>query len=964
MSAPPSVTQAVERLPAPLRAGTTLWFEQLLEREPPAAEVLAGDAVDAQALVRLVAVSEYAGRQLLRDWAYFADALATGRFDAPPRPDWRQLRQDGDEAGFKRQLRLLRNRTMLHVLWRMLSGSATVAETLESLSTLADSLVAAAEGYARQRLEERAGVVRDAEGQAVPLIVLGMGKLGGRELNFSSDIDLVFLYPRGADSDGGRALPAQDYFARLSQRVVALLGEATADGFVYRVDTRLRPFGDSGPPVVSFSALESYLLNHGRDWERYAYVKARAIVPAGRHDDVQTLRRELIEPFVYRRYLDFGVFESLREMKDKISAEVRRQDMAANIKLGPGGIREIEFIVQSLQLVRGGSVRSLRERSLVRAVRGLVESRCMDGASATELLAAYDGLRRVENFLQALRDQQVHDLPSDDADRARLALAMGAPDWPSLQRAIDGWRDAVSNQFARVAFRNESEHRAPELVAAVAAQCDAGGETSDWQQLLETHGFDKPAELAGVLQEFLEARSTRQIDTTARRRLHHLLPRILDELRHRQDAVITLRRLVNLLSRILRRSAYVALLNENAAVLARLIDLCEKSAYLSDEIARFPLLLDEIMDARLYSEGQNRVVLRDELAGRLAQLADSDSESRVEVVAQFQRAALFRIAAADFSGNVPVMKISDRLTDLAEIVLAEALNIAWLDTVARFGEPRFLEDGANRAAGLGVIAYGKLGGIELSYGSDLDLVFLHNSRGDEQQTNGARPLENGMFFVRLARRLVHFLTTQTRSGALYEVDTRLRPSGKAGLLVTSVEAFDRYQRENAWTWEYQALLRARPVAGHAGVARDFERIRSETLVGRVKRETLREDVRAMREKMRGALDTGGDGFDLKQGAGGIADIEFLVQYLVLRFAADEPALIHFPDNVRQLGSLGKAGILPRDEVAALQDTYRAYRLRSHQLRLDDRPPRVAGSDFREERDLVQGLWRHWLGDGG
>ena len=960
---PAQAAPALERLPSALREPVTLWLARLDERAPGALPVAAGADPESfhEAMLRLVAASEYAAGWMLRDWQWFAAAAADGTFDRPPDLDGSAPDPGLDEAEFKAALRRLRHRSLVHVLWREIAGLAEVRETLESLSALADELIAASVRHAERQLREAHGAIPGPGGAPQPLVVVGMGKLGGRELNFSSDVDLVFLYPGGGDSDGRRPLPAQEYFARQAHRVVALLEDRTAEGFAYRVDTRLRPFGDSGPPVASFAALESYLLNHGRGWERYAWLKARVVEPAG-GETASRLASELIDPFVYRRYLDYGVFESLREMKALIQAEVERREMAQNIKLGPGGIREIEFIVQSLQLVRGGSVRALRTNSLPAALSQLAATRGMTRVDVAELTGAYAHLRRLENFLQAIRDQQLHELPADATDRARLALAMGERDWSGLAARTDRHRERVSAQFAAIAFRDDGKETTGGLADAVTARCEQGGDAADWQALLAHHGFAEPAALAAGIAGFLGRRAVLQADATARRRLHRLLPAVFDALSGRDDPVPILTRLLGILGQVLRRSAYLALLNENPAVLGRLIEVCERSAYLADEISRYPLLLDEMLDPRLYSAELSAALMRDDLAARLASLGDDDSERRVEVLGQFQRAALFRIAAADFAGELPVMKVSDRLTELAEVVLQEALEIAWRDLVERHGEPRFAVDGELRSAGLGVIAYGKLGGIELSYGSDLDLVFLHNSRGEDQETDGTKSLDNGMFFVRLARRLTHFLTTQTASGALYEVDTRLRPSGRAGLLVTSVDAFERYQRENAWTWEHQALLRARPVAGNAEVSREFERVRADTLIRGVNRDKLREEVKAMRAKMRASLDRSDEeSFDLKQGEGGIGDIEFIVQYLVLDNAADHPAVIHYPDNIRQLGTLGAAGCLPLDDVSLLQDVYRRYRTALHRLLLDDRPPRLDAGEFAAERGRVAALWRRLLG---
>jgi glutamate-ammonia-ligase adenylyltransferase len=419
-------------------------------------------------------------------------------------------------------------------------------------------------------------------------------------------------------------------------------------------------------------------------------------------------------------------------------------------------------------------------------------------------------------------------------------------------------------------------------------------------------------------------------------------------------------RTLSIVERILRRSAYLALLNENRGALARLVDLCARSHYIADQISRYPALLDELLDPRLYSDAVSRADLSAELSKRLA--GENDSESCMQVLGQFQRSTMFRIAVADFNGELPIMKVSDGLTWLAETVLEEALRVAWRDLAERHGTPKYRINDVEREAGFGIIAYGKLGGLELSYGSDLDIVFLHDSTGTQQMTDGDKPLDNGLFFSRLVRRLVHFLTTQTGSGQLYEIDTRLRPDGRRGLLVTSTDAFERYQEDNAWTWEHQALLRARAVAGSAAVADEFERIRRETLIGRVRRDTLRDDVIKMRQRMRKELDrSSGDLFDLKHGRGGIGDIEFLVQYLVLDQAQVKPDVIFYSDNIRQLDALTAEGCLDQAVGDALQDAYRDYRLRQHHLVLDDRPPLVPVDEFVEQQAFVVKTWDDWLG---
>lgn len=947
---------AIALLPAPLQPPVSLWLDRMHERHPRFADGLGSRPSVLGHLVRLVARSEFAGNVLLRQWDLCQEMLVDGErsIDAPA--------VDADDV--RARLRRFRDLQLLHVLWREVAFEAPLEETLTSLSDLADGLIHIAADCAAVQMSRRFGRIVDDDGNVVELIVLAMGKLGGRELNFSSDVDLIFLYPKDGLSDGGRALAAHEYFTRISRQVVSLLDEVSPDGFVFRVDTRLRPFGDSGPPVASYAGLESYLLQHGRGWERYAYVKARVVVPAADVDAARELMDELIRPFVYRRYLDYGVFESLRDMKALIASEVRKRELAPNIKLGPGGIREIEFIVQSLQLVRGGANTRLRGSGLLSMLSELVDARNLTPGAAAALSTAYQFLRRLENALQAIRDQQTHEVPASEIDRVRVAFALGYRDWAALEADLERHRRQVSSQFADIAFRAEDRGQHADLADSASALWESGASEDEWRSFCERHGFGDAATLAAEVAEHAARPEWRRIDRTAQKRLRHFVQRLMPSLKRSRQPAVVFVRIMTIIRNIVRRSAYVALLNENPAVLERLLDLCAKSAYLAEQIGRFPLLLDEMLDPRLFTTALSADDMRADFEQRVSRFAGTDSERRIEVLGQFQRANLFRIAVADIGGSLPIMKVSDRLTDLAEIVLDRALRIAWGDLREKHGIPRYKADGTVRTAGFGIVAYGKLGGMELSYGSDLDLVFLHDSRGEEQQTDGAKPLENGLFFVRLVRRLVHFLAAQTGSGALYEVDTRLRPSGRSGLLVTSLEAFERYQEENAWTWEHQALLRSRPVAGDAIVAREFERVRAGTLRNRVRRDDLADDVLAMRNRMRKELDlSDADRFDLKQGEGGIGDIEFLVQFLVLKNADAHPAVIHYTDNIRQLGALAAAGCLDEDLALQLQDIYKQYRLRLHRLALDDEPPLVSAAEFHDQRRRVTEIRGREMRDG-
>ena len=960
MDASAAEKNAIQSLPPELQSPVTLWLQRLRDTHAarPTDDVL-------PKLVRLVACSEFGANTLLRYWPELGDRL--GDLDRPVElQPIKNLatsisRSDAPDSEIRAALRIERNKRLLHILWREVAGNASVAETLTALSDTADQLLRAASGYAEQKMQQRFGVVRDVAGEPVSLLVLGMGKLGGRELNFSSDIDIIFCYSADGESDGRKSLHAQEYFGRLSRQIVSLIDESTTDGFVFRTDTRLRPFGESGPPVVSFGALETYLLQHGRDWERYAYVKARIVGPQPPRAIADDLFAHQISPFVYRRYLDYGVFESLREMHAMIAAEVKRRDLADNIKLGPGGIREIEFIAQSFQLVRGGRSPELQNTSLLAVLPLLVDSRGISQDTATKLTAAYEFLRRLENFIQAMRDKQSHDLPEETADRARLSLAMRQDDWEQLKATLDAHRRFVSGQFDEIAFRGKYREEDSSLRHRFAELWEAGATADKWQKTLEGAGFDDADSLAPHIVAFQSAPSSRNVGSKAADRLQQFIPRLLILANATQRPATAVERSLSVIERILRRSAYLALLNENRVAAERLVGLCERSAYIAGEIARFPVLLDELLDPRLLSGPVSKDDVRAELEERLRSNNSQDSEQRMETLAQFQRAIMFRVAVADFNGNLPIMKVSDSLTFLAEAVLEEALASAWSDLVEKHGPPTCVVDEETRTAGFGIVAYGKLGGLELSYGSDLDIVFLHDSMGASQTTQGPKPIDNAIFFQRLVRRLVHFLTTQTNSGVLYEIDTRLRPSGRKGLLVTSTEAFERYQEENAWTWEHQALLRARHVAGSEAVGREFERIRKETLGRRVRLDTLREDVVAMRARMRKELDRSDkEYFDLKQGSGGIGDIEFLVQYLVLRHAGGHEPLIEFSDNIRQLDALVACGNVAAGDAAVLQAIYLQYRLRQHHLALNDEPPLVPAELYSEERERVARNWEKYV----
>jgi glutamate-ammonia-ligase adenylyltransferase len=850
------------------------------------------------------------------------------------------------------ELRRLRQIETARIAWRDLAGWCNLETTLAELSALADGLISAAAAYAAAELESRHPAPRDSAGRALPLLVLAMGKLGGSELNFSSDVDLVFLYPDTAEplsaaADDERTAP-ETYYLRLAQLLIKLLDQVTQDGFVYRVDTRLRPFGASGPLVVGLGAFESYLVQHGRDWERYAYVKARLVTG---HEFTTEVFDEILTPFVYRRYLDYGVFDALRQMKRLISQEVARKDMAGNIKLGPGGIREIEFIVQAFQLVRGGRNPELRTRALLETLPLLAGDRQLRDGTVRELAASYRFLRTLENRLQAMNDRQTHELPADAEARERLAFALGEPGWEALAERVRRHRATVQSEFERIAWDAEGRD-AGRGIEPVAAAWEAG----DVAAALAEGPLAGNAEVEAQLAELRHGGLYQRMDEVGRRRLAAVMTRTIELIAEHESPAKSLERVLPVYRAICRRSAYLALLNENPAALGRLLNLVAQSAWLARQMAEQPMLLDELLDARLFDTPPTREELAELFQRTLRNIVLDDAESTLEAIRVFQRTAIFRIAIADRLGSLPLMKVSDRLTDTAELVLEFSLRTAWRELTAKFGVP--MCGPPPREAGFAVVGYGKLGGLELGYGSDLDLVFLHDSSGAQQETTGEPPLDNERFFARLVQRLIHFLTIQTSSGRLYEVDTRLRPSGRAGLIVSSLESFYRYQTTEAWVWEHQALLRSRAVAGSRAVAATFEQMRRDILTAHVDRARLQAEISRMRKRMRAELSLAKAGdFDIKQDPGGLADIEFLVDYWVLAHAKEFPELVEFPDNVRQLEALERVGLVPAERCARLKEAYLALRQRIHELALDGAGRVVGGDEFGRLRAWIIDVWR-------
>jgi glutamate-ammonia-ligase adenylyltransferase len=898
----------------------------------------------AAALPHVFGASEFVAEAAILDPGLIAELSQSGALVRPRAPGELERRiaaidaADGDESAFMDALRRLRRRELVRIAWRDLTG-APLAECLTDLSEFADAAIQSALGFAERDLRERHGTPRSSAGAPQELLVIGMGKLGGRELNFSSDVDLVFLFPESGESDGVRPLANETYFTRLGQSLIRLLDARTAEGFVFRVDMRLRPLGEPGPLAMNFAAFEDYLQQHGRDWERYAWVKARAITG---HDRYRALFDSVIRPFVYRRYLDYGVYESLREMKAMVAREVARRELRDDVKQGPGGIREIEFIVQAQQLIRGGAEPGLQTASLLAALPRLAGAKLLPAATVAELTHSYEFLRRVEHRLQMAADQQTHALPTDPLGRERLAAAMDCAGWTEFAARLEVTRGAVTARFTEVVL-GRSGAAEPVPAALLAALWTSEPSLERIVQDVAQFGIADGEGVARLLLELRQSTYFRRLDEYGRRRLATLLPRLLAAVAGANigtpgAARTVLARLVRIIEAIGGRTAYLALLNENSQALERLVRICGIGDYLARQVALHPLLLDELLDSRIFEALPDRAQFGAELSARLEH-AGTDEERRVDALRQFRRAATFRVAMLDLTGRLPLMQVSDRLTDVAELILEQALVLAWSHTAARHRAPD---------ARVGIVGYGKLGGMELGYASDLDLVFLHDS---------PEVVEHEVFFLRLAQRLVHLLTVHTAAGRLYEVDVRLRPSGKAGLAFTHVGAFEHYQRHEAWTWEHQALLHSRWVAGDRELGSEFERIRGQVLVESVRRETLREDVVAMRERMRASHGrTRAGAFDLKEDRGGIADIEFLAQYWVLRHAREHPPLALFADTIRHLESVGSAALVDHRVIDRLVDAYRTYREAAHHLSLEQQPAIVDADRYAALAAFVAAVW--------
>ncbi len=919
-------------------------------------------------MLRVWAYSDFVATLCVRSPKLFDELVRSGDLfiDYPSEAYNERLRgaleNVNDFTPLSQALRVQRKREMLRIAFRDLAGWVALSETLDNLSRFADACI-------HQALIKLHAWLCRAHGEPLSentnkpqsLVVLGMGKLGAYELNFSSDIDLIFAYRDEGETSGDHVISNHEFFTKLGRQLIRILDEVTALGRVFRVDMRLRPFGKSGPLVMSFEAMEAYYQTHGRDWERYAMIKARPVTG----DEVAGQQLlNILRPFVYRRYLDFGAFEAIRDMKAMIRQQVQRKDMIDNVKLGAGGIREVEFIGQVFQLIRGGRDRDLQVQPILRVLAQLGKKGYLPDYVVSALCFAYHFLRHTENRLQAYSDQQVHELPQQSEAKMALLSAMGFEHWDDFVTQLHKHMSTVHEHFEQVFSAPQTEVQVCDAQTGLHALWQGIWPAEQSIDYLNTMGFADGAEVNRLLVQIREGLSYRAMSKSGRERMDILMPMVLGAAVATPDPMVTISRLVRIIESIGRRSAYLALLIEYPMALSQLAKLCHASAWIFEFISRHPLVMDELLNPRVLYAPLTRDALEKELSEQLTGVDGADLEQQMEILRHFKQSNVLRVAAADISKAIPLMVVSDYLTEIAEVILARVLKQVWSALVAKHGPPS-VGEGSGETPGFAIIAYGKMGGIELGYGSDLDLVFIYDTSAEGGMTAGDYAMSNEEFFTRLGQRIIHMLSTRTPSGELYEVDMRLRPSGAAGLLVTSLRALETYLREDAWTWEHQALVRARCVAGDRHLAEGFSRVRAAILSQSRPQEKLQAEVREMRERMRKELACKTEGvYDLKQAPGGIADIEFIVQYCVLRWSNKYHSLTRWTDNIRILECLGRMGILPLNDVDLLAKAYREYRAEVHRLTLQGLAVQVRADCFIEHRQAVVNVWQKLMEQDG
>ena len=885
------------------------------------------------ALGKTWACSDFVARNCIRYPERFYSLLAEGFGSTRTIEDYQEIvsqtvTSNSDESGLMSALRVLRQQEMLRIAWRDLNLLADTEVILQELTDFAEAMVAITLHHLEKQQAETFGMPLDANGEEQSLLVFAMGKMGGGELNFSSDIDLIFTFADDGETPGPRRKSHYEFYLAVIRKLVKVLDEVTADGFVYRVDTRLRPFGESGPMAMSFSGVEQYYQLQGRDWERYAMIKARLIT--GRDNDKKYLQ-SMLTPFVYRRYLDFSMIESIREMKAMINAQMKRKRMTNNVKLGPGGIREIEFIGQTLQLIRAGREPELRERSLINVLKLLAEKNYLQKQEVEHLIQAYWFLRKLENRLQMQNDKQTHTLPDDKLLQQRLCLAMQVQSWDELLEQLSFHQNAVDAVFQNlIASEGEEQDDSVSPFALFWAEVDASDDEKEGvRQYLESLGYSSADEVIDLLAQLRSRSQVKHLTGDTARLLAQLMESLIEKIADYPGQTVLIDRICRIIKALAGRKVYISLLSEYPTIQLQMLTLCSASEWFTERLTKYPILLDSLLSTaeafrRQYDVSHLLQLELERIEGDSVN-ADADLELQMDRMRQFKRQMVFTVAMLDVFYEEPVETVSDRLTDLANVLLEKILDFSWRAMVEKYGEPSCIINGESFQPGISIVAYGKMGGNELGYGSDLDIIFVHNSSGEKQLTTGEKCIDNQSFFARVAQRVIHFLNTRTYSGMLYEADTRLRPDGHSGMMVSSISAFETYQLEKAWTWEHQALIRARFVTGNALIEQEFDRIRSSVLRQQRDTDKLLLEVVEMREKMREHLTNKSADFDIKQDAGGLVDIEFMTQAGVLMHAEQCADCIKHTATLELINELIKVGWYEADEAENIGNAYRYFR---------------------------------------
>lgn len=948
------LTHHSAHLPDTLQSIAQAICEQLEEKL--AADDLAIFANDqvSRSTLRVVCCSQFISDSWLREPALITGLVNSGDlFSSLRRDAYLSVLQENpsdNESNLAKQLRLFRRREMLRIAWRDLAGWADLDETLADLTALAEACIQTALDFCYRQACKRWGTPTLADGRPFNIVVLGMGKLGAWELNYSSDIDLIFAYAEDGVLTEKKEITYGEFFTRICRSLVKVLDEITVDGFVFRTDIRLRPFGDSGPLIMNFQGMENYYLTQAREWERYAMIKARQV--AGDFDSGKQLTA-MIKPFVYRRYLDYGAFEELRSLKFQITQELKRKDRMDNVKLGPGGIREIEFIGQAFQLIRGGRENALQQREIQVILDVLDELKLMLAEDVATLKFAYRFLRRVENHIQEYQDKQTHDLPKQAPAQQVLAYSLDFDDWDSFKQELDEVRGSVHAIFDQVFSLSEQDKQQATHLIWVGADEELALEA------LVDYGFSDPQGAYDAISSFKTCYAIKRMTRKGASILDRLMPLLIERVTSVEKAEVTLTRILDLFEAVAGRNVYLSLLAENPDALTQLIRLASASPWICDFLALYPILFDELLNPITLFDPLKKADLSRDLLRELDKIDSSDSEQLMIALRQFKHQNVLRVAAADIMGAIPVMVASDYLTWIAEVILEQVLQRAWQMLTEKYGCPPGTR--VSPAANFGVVGFGKLGGIELGYASDLDLVFLYDCDDDNAMTDGDKPINSGQFYLRLGQKIRHILDTKMLSGVLYEADLRLRPNGDSGVLVTHIKSYENYYRNDAWTWEHQALVRGRFVAGDPALKAEYQAIRTRILALPRDVAKLKQEVREMREKMRENLASKeADVFDLKQSKGGIADIEFIVQFGILAETTHNHSLATYTDNVRLLEALAAHGFMTTDDAAILKKAYCSYRDYGHHQVLQGEKAMASEGEFSELRAQVDRIWRQFM----